>query len=191
LKRNTLALLAVPAAAVALAACGTSVAKTSSPPSAPASATPASAPSPSATTASLAGSVGTQFTTDDGSGNKMSVTLTQTINPAQGNDSFNQAPTGHYLVAVVFKLKGISGNTQDDANNDAALIGNNGQTYSPGFETINGYTNFNSGQFTVSPGVVSIGAVVFEVPNSVKPASVQWNPNSGMNTGPPATWTTP
>jgi hypothetical protein len=38
------------------------------------------------TTASLTGPVGTAFTIDDGSGNMMSVTLTQVINPAPGSD---------------------------------------------------------------------------------------------------------
>jgi hypothetical protein len=52
----------------------------------------------------------------------------------------------------VFRLKGVSGTFSDDANNDATVIGANGQSYTADFNNIAGYTNFNDGQFNLPPG---------------------------------------
>lgn len=65
-------------------------------------------------------------------------------------------------------------------------MGSDGQTYQPDFSDIAGCTNFNAGSYTVPPGRNSIGCVVFQVPNGVHVASVQWGGQFGGN---PATWT--
>ena len=67
----------------------------------------------------------------------------------------------------MFTIQGITGSSSDDANNDATLIGSNGQTYTAGFNAIAGYTNFNNGDYTVSAGDNSVGAVTFQVPVAV------------------------
>jgi hypothetical protein len=146
-----------------------------------------SAPAGAGAANSLTGPVGTVYRISDGSGHVMTVRLLRLIDPARGSDSFNSPDRGKRLVGAVFALKGISGALQDDANNDAALVGANGQTYTADFDTIARYTNFNDGEFTLRPGVKSVGAVTFQVPVGVKVASVQWTSSSGF--GSTATWT--
>jgi hypothetical protein len=142
---------------------------------------------------SLSGPVGTTFTVTDTNDSdatvKYSVTLDKVIQHASPDNSFDTAPTGDHLAGAEFTIKGIVGNDQDDANNDAAAIGNNQQTYQPGFEGLAAGTNFDDGQFNTSAGSSSIGWVTFEVKNGVKVASIQWSPSSGMSGSAPATWT--
>jgi len=181
----------VPAAAcvLSLAACAsTTVSRTPAPDAAPASALasqagPPSSPAPSDTTT---GHLGDTFQiTDDTDGWSYSVTLVKILDPAQPSDSFNTAGAGKRLVGAEFKLTGITGNAQDDSNNDAAMQGADSQLYSPVFDTLAAGTNFDSGNFSLRPGSTEIGWVAFEVPDGVKVAEVQWNPSL---TGSPATW---
>ena len=151
------------------------------------SASTRAAPSPSS---SLAGPVGTVYTVTDPSGNKMSVTLTKVIDPAQGADQFTTPDNGNRFVGAVFTITGISGTFSDDANNDATLIGSNGQTYTADFDSIAGYTNFNNGTYNVSAGENSVGAVTFQLPLSVKIAKIEWSADSGLG-GAPAEWQVP
>jgi hypothetical protein len=67
-------------------------------------------------------------------------------------------------------------------------MGNDQQTYQPGFEGLAAGTNFSGGQFNTSPGSSSIGWVAFEVKNGVTATSIQWSPSSGMSGIAPATW---
>lgn len=131
-------------AALGIAGSG-NITKGSGPPvtaaAAPASPSPSPSPSPSS---SLSGPVGT-----DPRGDKMSVTLTLMIDPAQGADQFTTSDNGNRLVGAVFSIKGISGTFSDDANSDAALIGSRGQTYTADFDNIAGHTNFNSAEHNV------------------------------------------
>ena len=177
---STLKISSLIALALLAAGCGTSVAKISSP-----SATAAS--STSSPTSSSSGPVGTVFQVTDSSGNKMTVKLTKVIDPAQGADQFTTPDNGKRFVGAVFTLRGVSGTVSDDANNDATLIGSNGQSYQADFDAIAGVTNFSSGQFNLSPGTRSVGAVVFQVPDHVKVAQIQWSATSGMG-GTPAMW---
>jgi hypothetical protein len=182
------AILAVAAAMLGIVGCG-SIAKTSAPASkaAAASASTSATPSPSN---NLSGPVGTTYTVNDQSGDKMSVTLTQVIDPAQGADQFTTPDYGNRFVGAVVRITGISGNFSDDANNDATLIGSNGQTYSADFSSIAGYTNFNNGEYNVSAGEKSVGAVTFQVPLAVKVAKIEWSANGGFG-GAPAEWVVP
>lgn len=188
-----IAVLAVAAAMLGIVGCG-GIAKTSAPATkAPASKAPATTdstePSPSPSS-SLSGPVGTAYTANDGSGNKMSVTLTRVIDPAQGSDQFNTPDNGNRFVGAVFSITGITGTFSDDANNDATLIGSNGQTYTADFDTIAGYTNFNGGEYNVSAGEKSVGAVTFQVPLAVKVTKIEWSANGGLG-GAPAEWQVP
>lgn len=181
------------AAAVAVAVLGAvgcgSITKTSAPattaPAAPASTQAAASPSNS-----LSGAVGTVYTATDQSGDKMAVTLTRVIDPAQGADQYTTPDNGNRFVGAVFSLNGISGTFSDDANNDATLIGSNGQTYSADFNSIVGYTNFNNGVYNLSAGENSVGAVTFQVPLAVKVAKIEWSANGGLG-GAPAEWLVP
>ncbi len=120
---------------------------------------------------------------------KYSVTLDRVIQHARPDNGFDTAPAGSHLAAAEFTIKGISGTDQDDANSDAAAIGNDQQTYESGFEGLAAGTNFNSGSFNTSAGSSSKGWVAFEVKNGVKVLSIQWSPSSGMSGSAPATWT--
>jgi hypothetical protein len=156
--------------------------------SAPVSSMPAPATTPTDVTT---GPVGTTFTatSTDSSGNTDSydVTLVKVIDPATGADQFTTPDAGKHFVGTVFTITGDTGSTNDDANSDAVVIGSDGQTYTFDANDIAGYTNFNYGNFTVSAGRHATGAVVFQLPNGVKVASVQWNPNT-FTTSSPATW---
>jgi hypothetical protein len=183
-----IATAAAAAAVLAIAGCG-SITRTPAPagtaPAAPASTK--AAPSPSN---SLSGPVGTVYTVTDQSGGKMTVTLTRVIDPAQGADQFTTPDNGNRFVGAVFTITGTSGTLSDDANNDATLIGSNGQTYTADFDSIAGYTNFNNGEYNVSAGENSAGAVTFQLPLTVNVTKIEWSANGGFG-GAPAEWLIP
>jgi hypothetical protein len=139
---------------------------------------------------SLSGPVGTVYTVTDQNGNKISVTLTKVTDPAQGADQFTTPGSGNRFVGAVFTITGISGTFSDDANNDATLIGSNGQTYTADFDSIAGYTNFNNGEYNVSAGENSVGAATFQIPLTVKVTKIEWSANDGFG-GAPAEWLIP
>ena len=116
----------------------------------------------------------------------MSVTLVQIIDPAQGANQFETPNNGFRFVGAKFQLTGTSGSFSGDANNDANLVGSDGQTYTADFSSIAGCTNFNDGEYNVTTGTSSTGCVTFQVPQNVKVTSVQWGGEFGAT---PATWT--
>jgi hypothetical protein len=142
---------------------------------------------------STTGPIGTTFTVTDTDNNgntvKYSVTLDKLIQHARPDNSFDTAPAGDHLAAAEFTIKGIQGDDQDDANNDASAVGGNNQTYQTGVEGLAAGTDFNSGQFNTSSGSDSVGWVSFEVKDGVTITSIQWSPDSGMSGDAPATWT--
>jgi hypothetical protein len=114
------------------------------------------------------------------------VTLVAVSQDAAPDNSFDAAPAGQHLVSAEFKITGISGASTDDANSDASINGANQQVYQPTFTGLAAGTNFDSGQFTVSPGQTEIGYVAFQLPNGVAASSVVWSPGLGGASG---TWT--
>ncbi len=176
---KTLAIVPAAVCVLTLAACGitTSVSHTSSPAAAKSATAQAAAPSPSPTS-NTTGSVGDTATfTDSTDGWSYSATLVKVVDPAEPDNSFDAADAGKRLVGAEFKLTGISGNAQDDANNDAVVQGSDGQLYQPTFNGLAAGTNFDSGSFSLRSGVTEIGWVAFEVPDGVKVTDVQWNPS--------------
>jgi hypothetical protein len=161
-------------AALFLAACGGSISQSGSAPASraasPAAAPASSAPAPAPQQVPL----GTPFSVSDDEGNTITVVCTQVIDPARGADEFTTPDSGKRFVGVVFTITGKSGTFSDDANADAFVAGSDGQLYEADFDAIAGYTNFNAGEYTVVPGVREVGAVTFQLPASVKVASVQW-----------------
>ena len=127
------------------------------------------------------GNVGSQFDLKDGSGDTYRVTLVKVIDPAQGADQFSSPDSGKRFVGLVFTIKALSGSPQnEDANNDAVLVGGNGQNYSADFDGIAGYTNFDSGTIHAAQGDTVTGAVTFQVPDGVPVSTVQWSALSGF-----------
>ncbi len=169
-----------------LAACGGSLAPDSGHTPKPQGSMAHSAPATKAAGAPTE-HVGGGFAVTSSSGSKYDVHLTKVIDPAQGTDEFSTPDAGKRLVGAVFRITGVKGNSSDDANNDATLIGSNGQAYQADFDSIAGYTNFSSGQFNAAPGAAEVGAVTFQVPAGVKVAEVQWSADSGFG-GAPGIW---
>ena len=127
------------------------------------------------------GKLGSSFDLQDGSGDTYRVTLVKVIDPAQGATQFDSPDSGKRFVGLVFKIKALTGSPQnEDANNDAVLIGGKRQEYPADFSGIAGYTNFDSGTIHVAQGDTVTGAVTFQVPNGVTVSKVQWGALSGF-----------
>lgn len=145
------------------------------------SGTATTAPNPATARSAAPAGIGSYFNVQDGSGDTYRVTLDKIIDPAQGADQFNQPDNGKRFVGAVFTILAVSGSpSNEDANNDAAIVGSNGQTYTADFDNIAGYTNFNDGQISVAQGQKATGAVTFQVPTGVKVSKVQWTPAGGF-----------
>jgi hypothetical protein len=134
--------------------------------------------------------IGSYFDVQDSSGNTYRVTLAKVIDPAKGSDQFTTPDNGKRFVGAVFTIKALNGSpSNEDANSDAALVGSNGQTYTADFDSIAGYTNFNSGSIDVAQGDTVTGAVTFQVPTGVAVSKVQWTPDGGF--GSTVQWNVP
>jgi hypothetical protein len=124
--------------------------------------------------------VDSYFDVADISGDTYRVTLVKIIDPAQGADQFNTPDSGKRFVGAVFEIKVLKGSLQNEnANNDAAVIGSNGRTYNADFDAIGGYTNFSNGSIKVAQGETATGAVTFQVPDGIKVTKLQWTGASG------------
>jgi len=135
--------------------------------------------SPAATRSAAPAGIGSYFDVQDGSGDTYRVILVKVIDPAQGADQFTTPDSGKRFVAAVFRIKALKGSPQDeDANNDAVIVGSDQQTYSADFDDIAGYTNFAEGTIQVAQGDTVTGAVTFQVPDGVKVSEVQWGADS-------------
>jgi hypothetical protein len=130
------------------------------------------------------GKVGSSFELKDGSGNLYQVVLAKVIDPAKGENQFAAPDVGKRFVGLVFRVKALTGSPKDeDANNDAVVVGSSGQNYSADFDGIAGYTNFDHGVIHVSQGETVTGSVTFQVPNGVMVSTVQWTALSGFGSG--------
>jgi Domain of unknown function (DUF4352) len=109
------------------------------------------------------------------------VTLAKVIDPAKGEDQLAVPDDGKRFVGLIFRVKALTGSPQsEDANNNAVVIGGNGQTYSADFDGIAGYTNFDDGTIRVAQGETVTGSVTFQVPNGVTVSHVTWTALSGF-----------
>ncbi|MGH3184593.1 MAG: hypothetical protein ACRDOE_22180, partial [Streptosporangiaceae bacterium] len=127
------------------------------------------------------GKVGSPFAVQDSSGDTYRVTLVKVIDPARGAGQFNSPDTGSRFVGLVFSIKALTGSPQnEDANDDAVLVGGNGRSYSADFDDIAGYTNFDNGSIHVPQGDTVTGSVTFQVPNGVTVSKAQWSALSGF-----------
>lgn len=121
-------------------------------------------------------------TVEIGGSKGLAVTLNQVIDPASPSDSALTANAGDRYIAVDVKIVN-NGTTSysDDANNDVSLIGTDNQTYTADFDTVSECTNFNSGQYTLAPGQSTTGCVVFQVPDAVNTAKVEFQVQNGLS----------
>ena len=99
------------------------------------------------------GKTGSHFDLADGSGHVYRLTLVKVIDPATGADQFSTPDNGKRFVGLVFTIKALTGSPQnEDANNDAVVVGGNRQNYQADFDRIAGYTNFDTGMIHVAQG---------------------------------------
>jgi hypothetical protein len=135
--------------------------------------------SPAATHSAAPAGIGSYFDVQDSSGNTYRVTLVKIIDPAQGADQFSTPDNGKHFVGAVFMIRALKGSPQnEDANNNAVIVGGNGQSYTADFDNIAGYTNFDNGTIHVAQGDTQTGSVTFQVPHGVKVTKVQWSPGA-------------
>jgi hypothetical protein len=113
------------------------------------------------------------------------ITLTKVEDPAQPGDSYTTPDPGKRFVAAAFTIKDTSTSqsiTNEDANNDATLVGSDNQTYSADFDNMADCTNFSNGDIQLGPGETATGCVAFQIPDAVTVAKVRWAPSNGMGT---------
>jgi hypothetical protein len=179
-RRIFLGLLGLIALIVIIAVANSGGSGVSTAPSGTAS-TPAAGSGPTTARAAAPAGTGSYFDVKDSSGDTYRVTLDKTIDPAQGADEFSKPDNGKRFVGTVFTITAVSGSPQDeDADTNAAIVGSDGQTYTPDFNSIAGYTNFSNGQINVAQGQRTTGAVTFQVPTGVKVSKVQWTSSAGF-----------
>lgn len=94
------------------------------------------------------------------------------------NPEYTQAKAGQRFVAVELTLtNGTASTISSNANVDTTVVGTNGQVYSFALADRRGCTNFNYGDFTIAPGASETGCVVYELPEGVTVAKVQFELN--------------
>ena len=149
-------------------------------------------PSPSATHLAAPARLGSYIDVQDSAGDTYGVALTKIIDPAHSTDRITPS-NGKRFVGAVFTIKAMSsdGPQQENAENDAALVGSGGQTYIPDIIPITGYTDFAVGEIHAVPGGSTTGAVTFQVPTGVKVSKVQWSTFSSFGVRSTVQWTVP
>lgn len=193
--RTAATLAGITLAGAGLAACGTTVTK------APAAKTPAGNAAPAATTAAptptpsptqpLTGGIGTTFEVTGPNGPSGATTVYDVkLVAVEQQATLGQYDTltngADHITAAEFTVTGKTGQASDDADAVAVAVGSNSQDYQPSFDQITAGTNFDSGDFNVSPGTSVTGWVPFELAPGATIASIQWS--AGFD-GPVATWT--
>jgi hypothetical protein len=117
----------------------------------------------------------------------VSIQLQQVIDPATPGDQYLTPNTGNRFVGVKVEISNPgTANIQDDANSDFTVIGNNGQIYTADFDSIAGCTNFNDGEYGLTPNASAIGCVTFQLPTGVTVTKVEFQ---GSNSN--AEWDVP
>jgi hypothetical protein len=160
---------------------GTSPTVTTTSTSATTTSSSSSNKSESSSTAPTTAHVGS--TVDVGGSNGLAVTLNSVIDPASGADQYTTPNAGYRFVAADVKIvNNGKAAFSDDANSDITIVGSDNQTYQADFDSVSECTNFNSGQYTLAPGESTTGCVVFQLPNAVKTAKVEFQTQSGLST---------
>jgi hypothetical protein len=113
-----------------------------------------------------------------GSETTLEVTLLAVQNPATGYSEFMAPEKGNRFVAVKLSLRNVGDGVYDDAPSncckvvDVSSVGYSASMFdeiTPGF-----------GSTKITPGDKRVGWVTFQLPKSVKPAKLQYTPDSGF-----------
>jgi hypothetical protein len=147
---------------------------------------PAQAPSSpaAATGAAQSGSAArvgdTLNLTGNSTGEKVAVTLTRIFRNAHSTDQFMTPDHGKHFYAVQFRLT-ITGSAaySDSPSNGAAVVDASGQTYQADLFPVRECQSF-PGTENIAAGSSGLGCIVFQVPNHVKIAKIQFTLDSGF-----------
>ncbi|TMR94342.1 DUF4352 domain-containing protein [Nonomuraea basaltis] len=149
----------------------------SSAPAAESTAPPVEEAKEQPSTATVGGSL-TLEGTDPGL--QMTVTVNKLVNPATPAQDFMKPKTGNKFVAVQVTLSNVGQAVYSDApTNGALLIDGEGQQYRSTFYEVREGQPFG-GMATINNGDSRKGVIVFEVPETAKPAKFQFGLNSGF-----------
>ncbi len=117
-------------------------------------------------------------------GAAIAVALTKIINPATGADGppadENGNPNGSYVAAMVTVKNTGKSALEDNANNDATLVGSNNETYTAALSAVTECTNFDNGTYRLAPGESATGCIAFVMPSGVGPTKFKYAPASGF-----------
>jgi hypothetical protein len=134
-----------------------------------------------------AGPIRTVFQVRTVQGSSMTIQLVRLLDPARPRSFLDDPGPGKHLVAAIFTVRGVRGSIDDDAYNDAVLIGSNGKRYQWSFADLAGHhPSFTNGVFRLQPGKSVTGTVTAVLPNGVKVVRVRWTASSGF--GQAVTW---
>jgi len=133
------------------------------------------------TTPQFVAHVGDLLSLPGQSGATAAVTLVAVTDPAQADVQPFQPAAGKRFVSATFTILDTGPAITGDANNDATLIGSDGQTYTADFDTLAGCTNFAHGVYQLGHGESSTGCVAFQVPIGVTVSKVKYSPDSGFS----------
>ena len=121
-------------------------------------------------------------TVNVGGSQGLAVKLVSIIDPAQAGDQYTTPDAGKRFVGVKVEITNNGTSAyQDDANSNLTLIGSDGQSYTFDSSNIAGCTNFSYGNYTLAAGTSATGCVVYQVPDGVKAAKVQFAANGGYS----------
>ena len=111
----------------------------------------------------------------------ITMVLWEPINTA--NPEWEKPQPAQHLAAIELSLTNVGATAiSGNANFDTTAIGTNGQSYTSNFDERKGCTDFASGQFTLAPGAHEVGCIVYELPEGVKIAKVQFGLNGEVET---------
>jgi hypothetical protein len=131
---------------------------------------------PIATSPTGANAVGVALSVHDFSGDELSVTATQIIDPATAGAGSGLPDSGFQFVAVDLTLSNPGGGgVEGNANFSTTVKGSDGQTYTADFGTASECENFTFGLFDLPGGDTATGCVLFELPSAVSVQTVMFS----------------
>jgi hypothetical protein len=112
-------------------------------------------------------------------GGKISVTLTEVINPATALGSKAEPDKTYVATKLTIADTGTTA-IEGDVNVNVSVVGSDNQSYAPDLNDVSECTNFESGTFHLGAGDSSTGCAVFALPHGVVPAKVKYVPSAGF-----------
>jgi hypothetical protein len=120
--------------------------------------------------------IGTPVVIHDFTGDQLSVTVSQVIDPATAADGSGLPSAGTRFVAIEMNLTDVTGGSiSGDANYSTTVVGTDGTTYTADFGGVAECANFTFGIFQLEGTDSVSGCVVFQLPTAVGVASVNFS----------------